>query len=53
LPIERWLEGQKRFAHLLHPENAELVELIQQSVDRDWAELGSLCRVGDEKGASS
>ena len=53
LPIERWLEGQQRFAHLLRPENAELVELIQQSVDRDWAELGSLCRVGNEKGASS
>jgi pyruvate ferredoxin oxidoreductase beta subunit len=52
LPIERWLEGQQRFAHLLRPENAALVECIQQSVDRDWAELGSLCRVG-EKGASS
>ena len=53
LPIERWLEGQQRFAHLLRPENAALVESIQQSVDRDWAELGSLCRVGNEKGASS
>jgi pyruvate ferredoxin oxidoreductase beta subunit len=53
LPIERWLEGQKRFAHLLRPESAELVESIQQSVDRDWADLGSLCRVGDEKGAPS
>ena len=52
LPIERWLEGQQRFAHLLRPENAALVEFIQQSVDRDWAELGSLCRVADEKGAS-
>ncbi|MGN6799454.1 MAG: thiamine pyrophosphate-dependent enzyme, partial [Gaiellaceae bacterium] len=53
LPIEHWLEGQQRFAHLLRPENAQLVESIQQSVDHDWAELGSLCRVGDEKGASS
>jgi pyruvate ferredoxin oxidoreductase beta subunit len=53
LPVERWLEGQQRFAHLLRPENAELVELIQETVDRDWAELGSLCRVGDEKGVLS
>ena len=29
LPIERWLEGQQRFAHLLRPENAGVVELIQ------------------------
>ena len=53
MPVERWLEGQQRFAHLLRPENARLVDLIQQSVDHGWAELGSLCRVGDEKGASS
>ena len=52
-PIERWLEGQQRFAHLLRPESVELVELIQQTVDRDWAELRSLCRIGDEKGAPS
>jgi pyruvate ferredoxin oxidoreductase beta subunit len=53
LPIERWLEGQKRFAHLLRPENAALVELIQETVDRDFGELRSLCRGGDEKGALS
>jgi pyruvate ferredoxin oxidoreductase beta subunit len=52
-PIERWLEGQQRFAHLLRPESVELVELIQQSVDRDWADLRCLCRIGDEKGAPS
>jgi pyruvate ferredoxin oxidoreductase beta subunit len=52
LPVERWLEGQQRFAHLLRPENAGLVELIQQTVDRDWRELRSLCRAGAEKGAS-
>ena len=51
IPIERWLEGQQRFAHLLRPENAGVVELIRQTVDRDWAELRSLCRGGDEKGA--
>jgi pyruvate ferredoxin oxidoreductase beta subunit len=53
VPIERWLEGQQRFAHLLRPESVELVELIQQSVDRDWADLRCLCRIGDEKGAPS
>ena len=53
VPIERWLEGQQRFAHLLRPESVELVELIQQSVDRDWADLRCLCRSGDEKGAPS
>ena len=34
-PVTRWLEGQKRFAHLLRPENAQLVIEIQASVDRD------------------
>jgi len=47
-PIERWLEGQKRFAHLLHPENAHLVEAIQERVDREWEALRERC---DEKGA--
>jgi pyruvate ferredoxin oxidoreductase beta subunit len=52
-PIERWLEGQQRFAHLLQPENAHLIQHIQQSVDRDWAELRAHCRADDEKGALS
>ncbi|HEY7537331.1 MAG TPA: thiamine pyrophosphate-dependent enzyme [Gaiellaceae bacterium] len=43
LPIERWLAGQKRFAHLLHPENRRLVERIQAQVDADWAELVARC----------
>jgi pyruvate ferredoxin oxidoreductase beta subunit len=43
LPIERWLEGQARFAHLLRPENAALVEQIQAQVDADWAELAQRC----------
>jgi pyruvate ferredoxin oxidoreductase beta subunit len=49
-PIERWLGGQKRFAHLLRPEAAPLIEEIQQTVDRDWTELRAHCRA-DEKGA--
>jgi pyruvate ferredoxin oxidoreductase beta subunit len=51
-PIERWLEGQTRFAHLLRPESAGLVEQIQTTVDRDWAALRARCRA-DEKGALS
>ena len=42
-PIERWLEGQKRFAHLLRPESAHLVEGIQERVDREWAALRERC----------
>jgi pyruvate ferredoxin oxidoreductase beta subunit len=43
LPVERWLEGQKRFAHLLRPENARLVAVIQAQVDDDWAGLLARC----------
>jgi len=39
LPIERWLAGQTRFAHLLRPENRPLVESIQAEVDADWDAL--------------
>jgi pyruvate ferredoxin oxidoreductase beta subunit len=46
-PIERWLEGQKRFAHLLRPEKASLIEEIQARVDNDWRALQALC---SEKG---
>ena len=38
-PVERWLEGQKRFAHLLRPENEALVREIQTTVDREWEAL--------------
>jgi pyruvate ferredoxin oxidoreductase beta subunit len=53
VPIERWLEGQHRFAHLLRPEGGHLVESIQQTVDDDWAELRRRCRGDDEEGAFS
>jgi pyruvate ferredoxin oxidoreductase beta subunit len=42
-PIEEWLSGQARFAHLLRPENAELVAEIQAGVDRDWEDLLARC----------
>jgi pyruvate ferredoxin oxidoreductase beta subunit len=43
LPVERWLEGQARFAHLLEPGSRALVEQIQAQVDADWAELAARC----------
>jgi pyruvate ferredoxin oxidoreductase beta subunit len=43
LPVVRWLEPQKRFAHLLRPENAEGLEHVRQRVDEEWARLQELC----------
>ena len=43
VPVEDWLAGQKRFAHLLRPENRPLVEQIQQRVDEDWDALVARC----------
>jgi pyruvate ferredoxin oxidoreductase beta subunit len=43
LPVERWLEGQTRFAHLLRPENAGLIGQIQAEVDAGWADLLARC----------
>jgi pyruvate ferredoxin oxidoreductase beta subunit len=43
-PIEEWLRPQKRFAHLLRPENRPLVERIQQRVDADWDALRARCQ---------
>jgi pyruvate ferredoxin oxidoreductase beta subunit len=39
VPIEDWLASQKRFAHLLRPENRELLDRIQDQVDADWTAL--------------
>jgi len=38
-PVSEWLFKQGRFRHLQRPENAELVEQIQEYVDRKWEEL--------------
>jgi pyruvate ferredoxin oxidoreductase beta subunit len=43
VPVEDWLAHQKRFAHLLRPENRALVERIQHQVDEDWAALVVRC----------
>ena len=43
VPVEAFLRGQKRFEHLLHPENADLVAYIQRQIDDDWVQLRRLC----------
>jgi pyruvate ferredoxin oxidoreductase beta subunit len=43
LPVERWLAPQKRFAHLLRPENADTLEHVRQRVDEEWSRLLDLC----------
>ena len=47
VPIEDWLRSQKRFAHLLRPEHAAVVEEIQRRVDADWEDLLRRCQGGD------
>jgi pyruvate ferredoxin oxidoreductase beta subunit len=46
VPIEEWLRPQKRFAHLLRPESAGLVEKIQRQVAADWRSLRDRCKGG-------
>jgi pyruvate ferredoxin oxidoreductase beta subunit len=47
VPVEEWLRPQKRFAHLMRPEHAGLVEEIQRRVDADWEDLLHRCQGGD------
>src|SRR5512133_1297653 len=47
VPIEDWLRPQKRFAHLLRPENTKHVAEIQAKVDADWEDLLRRCQGGD------
>jgi len=43
VPVGDWLRGQKRFAHLFEPENADLLAYVQRRVDEDWDALLALC----------
>jgi pyruvate ferredoxin oxidoreductase beta subunit len=43
VPVEEWLQGQKRFAHLLDPKNADLLRHIQRRIDTDWDALLARC----------
>ncbi len=38
-PLEEWLRPQARFAHLLRPENAGLLETLRAQVEHEWLEL--------------
>lgn len=46
VPIEEWLRPQARFAHLLRPENAQIVEKIQGQVTSEWEALMNRCEGG-------
>jgi len=39
LPVEEWLEPQKRFAALFKVANRDVVDEIQNDVDEDWEKL--------------
>lgn len=43
VPVIEYLKTQGRFRHLLKPENKELVERIQEEVDRRWQRLLERC----------
>lgn len=45
LPVIEFLKLQGRFAHLLKPENARIVEVLQNKVDEEWNKL--LVRCGE------
>ena len=42
LPVEEFLKPQKRFRHILQPENEWMIEELQKEVDRRWQELLNL-----------
>jgi len=39
LPVEEWLEPQKRFASLFKEENSKVIDEIQEDIDKDWEKL--------------
>ena len=43
VPVTDYLKLQKRFAHLLRPENRPLVDEIQHRIDEDWDALVARC----------
>jgi pyruvate ferredoxin oxidoreductase beta subunit len=44
LPVENWLESEGRFKHLLNPENKQIVEELQNEIDRRWNRLVKRCQ---------
>jgi pyruvate ferredoxin oxidoreductase beta subunit len=49
VPVEEWLRGQARFAHLLRPESRGSPAEIQASVDAEWTDLCLRCGVDERR----
>lgn len=45
LPITEWIKHQRRFKHLLKPENKDMLDKLQAHVDSEWEKLKALCGV--------
>ncbi|MDD3888247.1 MAG: thiamine pyrophosphate-dependent enzyme [Patescibacteria group bacterium] len=43
-PLEKFLETQSRFKHLLSPESRNLLKDIQEEIDKKYDELKKLCK---------
>ena len=41
-PLEEFLKPQRRFAHLLKPENAHILEALKRAVEENWERLVKL-----------
>ncbi|MDD4877443.1 MAG: thiamine pyrophosphate-dependent enzyme [Candidatus Nanoarchaeia archaeon] len=49
VPISEFLKHQKRFRHLLEPENKKYLEKMQAGIDREWGLLEKQC-AGEKNG---
>jgi pyruvate ferredoxin oxidoreductase beta subunit len=49
LPITEWLKPQGRFSHLFKPENKQVIDRLQASIDQEWARLSKRCGEPAEK----
>ncbi len=45
IPVLNWIKKQKRFNHLFSLQNKELIEKIQNHVDKKWLELLKKCGI--------
>jgi pyruvate ferredoxin oxidoreductase beta subunit len=43
IPVADFLKMQRRFAHLFKPGNEELLEAIQEQVEKNWSKLLAMC----------
>jgi len=44
-PLENFLKLQRRFRHLLKPENAKLLDKLKEHIEKNWLELLRKCNV--------